>query len=537
MAAPLMLSVPFDHHDPQYQHYTREGTEVGRVLFPFQSKPITTTNLRQLGDALAPSAKKVKAANKVVDTVKSCMEACNVVSVDRVCVSGSYGKKTALPSFDVDLILFINGLTPPFESELENIRVYLSQNLNGIEMAKKSPYSVTFYLNGLKVDLLLAPNLVPGPSQNKRSDQHKALLQEIASAKPRDREERARYLSPAFSETIVEFMKRQPPFVNAAVRLAKLWKNSCSVGPFTFPRWFSSFLVELISSEAAKIELIEHHGDASLLRVLINFFNTISAPTELKLIFEENYKESDVPKGILKQRPLVLDPSNPYSNVAKRMNWNVIKLLAQDSLTVLKEAEKQDLNVSISDLFRPRLGEDVPRLYRQLNFQLRFVKSSSWLRRVQVRKISDLEGRLMNPGVTWRAMDKLERNDAARKAKPYILDMFNTLVEITDVAMAYHVAQETEKGIGEVTSGAKFIDNMLHEVFEQPQIDWVPTKERDEDRDVSLVFGQVPIPSAANDLRYLYFCLSFNVDDQHLDFICNSITADIRRRQQDEYND
>jgi hypothetical protein len=57
------------------------------------------------------------------------------------------------------------------------------------------------------------------------------------------------------------------------------------------------------------------------------------------LVFTENYDKSVIPESIHKERPIVLDPSSPYLNVAKPMDWEVIKLLAQHVLAVLNKAE------------------------------------------------------------------------------------------------------------------------------------------------------------------------------------------------------
>jgi hypothetical protein len=458
--------------------------------------------------------------------------ACDLISVDRICVSGSFGKKTALPSFDIDLVLFVNGTTPPFETELKRLYKYLSTNVPGIEMKKASPYSITFYLKGFKVDLLLAPNFVTKPSENPKKEQHQALLQDITAKPPRDRLERARYLSPAFSETVVDFMKKRRPFVNAAVRVAKLWKTSCAVNGSTFPRWFTSFLVELVVSDKAEAELQNKPDDASLVRALKAFFEQLSNPNNLNLVFTENYDESAIPESIRKERPIVLDPSNPYLNVAKPMDWEVIKLLAQHTLAVLNKAESH--TSTMDDLFHPRLGEDISRLFRQLNFQLRFVKHGGWMRSVQVRKIADLEGKMMSPGVTWRATEKLDRDDASRIAKPRILGMLDTLVKVTDLAMSHHIYNGARNGISEVVAACNFIDAMLLEVFDTPRQQWGPSSERHEDRDVTCLFGQIPIPSNEDDLRYLYFCLSFNVDDAGLEYIANCIAVRLRRCQEEE---
>lgn len=84
-------------------------------------------------------------------------------------------------------------------------------------MIKSSPYSVSFLLDGFKVDLLPAPNFVSANYANPGKDQHSALLGMISKETNfLDQQEKARMLSPAFSETVVRFVAKQQPFVNAA---------------------------------------------------------------------------------------------------------------------------------------------------------------------------------------------------------------------------------------------------------------------------------------------------------------------------------
>jgi hypothetical protein len=58
-------------------------------------------------------------AKSVADSVQEVVKECSIVNVDRTCISGSFGKRTALPDFDIDLVLFLNDSNPPFESEIE----------------------------------------------------------------------------------------------------------------------------------------------------------------------------------------------------------------------------------------------------------------------------------------------------------------------------------------------------------------------------------------------------------------------------------
>jgi len=119
------------------------SVDVERVLADaFRAESIQ--NPRALGDALAPSQKIERAAKAVADSVQEAFKICSSIVVDRFYISGSFGKKTALPDFVIDLVLFLNDASPPFESELEIFREYLPMNLTGITILQSSPSSITF---------------------------------------------------------------------------------------------------------------------------------------------------------------------------------------------------------------------------------------------------------------------------------------------------------------------------------------------------------------------------------------------------------
>jgi hypothetical protein len=114
-------------------------------------------------------------------------------------------------------------------------------------------------------------------------------------------------------------MKQKQPCINAAVRICKLWKKTCLVTSNTFPSWFSSFLIEIMAIEAAQRELDEHPSNASLENVLRTFLKGLTVPNTLKVIISDKYKEKDIPDYILRWRPLLMDPVNPYNNVASKL--------------------------------------------------------------------------------------------------------------------------------------------------------------------------------------------------------------------------
>jgi hypothetical protein len=532
------LSNPYDHYDPRVQ-YNREGWgKVERILSNFCSTTtgkINSKNLRALGDQLSPTNKQDIAARKVINRVTKAVLGCEELSVDRCCVTGSFGKGTALPKFDIDLVVFINNMMPPFTSALEELQRYLPRKLGNIEMEMTTRYSVQFLLDGFNVDLLPAPNLVHGPVASKAEEQYQRAIEKIRSLPKSSIEKDMRYWGSSLAEVTVDFMKKQQSFVNAAVRLAKLWKSGCSVLPSTFPKWFSSFLVEIVASEAAKTELRHHPNDASLVRVFENFLKALSVPETLRIVVSDRYQEVDIPERISKQKPLVLDPVNPYCNLASQLcDWVTVKVLAATTLDILSKHTNATIPTLIPHLFAQHLGNDIPRMYHLCNFQLRGIAvSGTWLRSLEIREIKNLKGQRMNPGIEWRSKERLDTNACPEDIQDKILATFETFVNVSTMAIMHHVQRLRQEQIREVAAVSDFADSMLQEVFGKRKQDWVPSFDTHESKDISFTFGQIPIPSSKDDLRYIYLKLSANLDKPMFYRMAYDIKRQIER-QHDE---
>jgi predicted nucleotidyltransferase len=506
----------------------KASDEIGALLRQFRRSPVTPSNLRQLGDQLAPTKQTIRNAKGVIAKVVDAVHKSQGISVDRCCVTGSFGKGTATRDFDIDLVVFVNESEPPFSHTLSELSKQLPKLLLGAEMEKKTQFSVQFYLDGFNVDLLPGPNFVQAHESSKETAQFNATMDKIKDMGPRVVEKEVRYWGSAFAETTVAYMKQQQSFVNAAVRLAKLWKNLCVVAPWTFPRWFSSHVVEIISSDLAAKELAQNSHDASLVRVMEHFFRALSSPQHL-VVVGTNHKDEDIPVWIKKQRPLVLDPVNPFNNLAMHLkDWKSIELLASSSLALMTSD-----GVTVLDLFQPRVSSSMSSIYHRCNFQFRMIaKTESWIRTLQVRSIRSLNGKAMNPGVEWRSKDKLDRGACSLDVQEVLLSQFVNYVNVSTTVLLWHVREAKSR---EVASASSFVDSMLSEVFQKEVTNWTGANDTHESRDISFTFGQIPIPSPPDDCRFLYLKLSVNLLDERIYRLAYDIQRELER--QEEEND
>ncbi len=53
----------------------------------------------------------------------------DLCSIDRVCVSGSRGRRTSLTGSDLDVVLFLNGAEPPWNHALADVANSISNEL------------------------------------------------------------------------------------------------------------------------------------------------------------------------------------------------------------------------------------------------------------------------------------------------------------------------------------------------------------------------------------------------------------------------
>jgi hypothetical protein len=411
------------------------------------------------------------------------------------------------------------------------LEAYLPSAFPNVEIEMTTRFSIQFMLENFEVDLLPAQNL--GATSK---EQYLRTMERIKDISDNARscaafDKAARFWGSALAEKTVDWMSSQQAFVNDAARLAKLWKAGCKVLLSTFPLWFTSFLVEIVASYMARRELDQHPNDASLVRVLDNFFLSLSKPQELCVVFEDRYSKRDIPSYVFEKRPLVLDPVNPYNNLATQLgDWTTIKLLAATTLDKLRSTP-----LRLVDLFEPKMGDDIPRMYHHCNFQLRLIAvPGTWVRSLDVRMITDLGGKRMNPGVEWKSRTRLQQNACPDNVQQRILATFHAFVKVSTVALMDQVSLSLGR---EVVTASEFADEMLREVFGLPKQKWSPTTNTHESRDVSFIFGQIPIPSPQDDLRYIYLKLSVNLDDAQIYRVAYEMQRDMERWREDNEDD
>lgn len=163
--------------------------------------------------------------NSICFQIKQILQVRSRYKIDRMCVAGSAGKKTEIFSSDIDCVLFINDVRPPYNDLLKEFNFILkAAKLRNVKITaiKTTRYSLQFKAGEFEYDFLPAPNFVRA-RDGKRHDGRKMQYRKTLEYMARDPEKYKYVYGAALAEATVDFMKTRSGFANEMVRLAKYW--------------------------------------------------------------------------------------------------------------------------------------------------------------------------------------------------------------------------------------------------------------------------------------------------------------------------
>ena len=139
------------------------------------------------------------------------------------------------------------------------------------------------------------------------------------------------FWSPSSAQRAVALMRAQPPFVRAAARAVKSWRNALELTKSKFRP--SSYLIELLCCWAHTSSGIAAKSASAIFWEVIKM---LAAPAQqLCIKWDKNvraYSLECVPHPVLASRPLVLDPFNPGNNVVRKDNLKKVRGYAMRAL-------------------------------------------------------------------------------------------------------------------------------------------------------------------------------------------------------------
>jgi hypothetical protein len=247
------------------------------------------------------SSKATQALNDITAAVSEKL----FLNVDHVVRGGSVGRGTVIGgSTDAEIVFFLKDL--PVAGQLKwlpalhkavvgVLKEYLSAS-HGVEDVLAEADSVKFNVRGVvSVDMKFVPVF------DSLGEVYKALKQNEADARRR--------LGCALLKERTHFISKQPGQVKVTMRLLKWWRDqqqwsSLSSRP-------SDDLIELLVVHSACLSKPQDQQTA-----VTNVLALMSRFTELHVTWTNYYKKSDIWEPLLNHSPLLMDPVNPFLNVA-----------------------------------------------------------------------------------------------------------------------------------------------------------------------------------------------------------------------------
>jgi len=247
------------------------------------------------------SSKATQALNEITTTVSEKL----FLNIDHVVGGGSVGRGTVIGgATDAELVFFLKDL--PVAGQLRWLPALhkavvgvLNEHLGasqGVENVHATPDSVKLSVRGVvAVDLKFVPVF----------ESYASTLKFLAQEGPETRKK----LGAALLKERTNFISKQPGQVKVTMRLLKWWRDQ--------QQWSramsrpSDDLLELLTVYSATQSKPQDQQSAvgNVLALMTRF-------DELCVTWTNFYKKTDIWEPLANQRPLVMDPVNPYLNLA-----------------------------------------------------------------------------------------------------------------------------------------------------------------------------------------------------------------------------
>jgi len=465
----------------------------------------------------------VNLAKKTIQKVFLLLQKKSRHSLDRVRVVGGIEKKTSTAiKAEIDSVIYYNDVNNNLKKEdiVDDFKKVLLLNTN---LTQKDIYitknnSMKFTMDGVPIDLLVGVNMVSSNATNVASQQSREILQLIKqSADPQTASEMN---STELSESSLEFIKSKSKFVHDVARLAKFWNQNILFKTYVFGR---SYIIELLAVDAALEEennkgssisnafkgflnrvchlksqeiifedyyKVSDNKGFSISNAFKGFLNRVCHIKSQEIIFEDYYKISDIPISIRNQKPLLMDPSNPYNNLLHVANtkdgqhfMEMFQVCARVTYNMMKNG-CNDINL----LFYPQ-----PMLY-QLRKKEKWIQLKDGTYHISLTSKDHLEVKKVIPNMPLMP-DLILRDPQGNDLKDDLQAMLFTLAGFTYSIIMQHPGMTSRKIMEEV---AAFVKKM-----EGKDGVWVPGSWKHDKKAVTLV---VPF----NDPKKRVLLLSFD---------------------------
>jgi hypothetical protein len=260
-----------------------------------------------------------KCANRLTSIVEYLKSLC-IFEVDRVVKGGSVGNGTSVEGcMDASLVFFLKGLPVHSHSSwmpplLRSMKAVLDvQPPEGILSVDCSEEALFLKSDcGMSVILAFATSF--------------ASYGETVEALGNQGPEARKFFGAAFAKESVSFVQKQSGSCKTTIRLLKWWRDQqdwqCDL---TRP---SNQVMELVAIYAYMVQ-----GQENQKQAVANCMALFAQFNRLRITFTNFYEKSEIWEPLLLQRPLLMDPVNPFVNVADPQAFDPRELMEKAATT------------------------------------------------------------------------------------------------------------------------------------------------------------------------------------------------------------
>merc|ERR1740117_1262573 len=230
-------------------------------------------------------SKTAQALGQIADAISQVV----FLNVDHIVKGGSVGKGTAIPgASDAELVFFLEGMQVIGDS--------LRMKVQGL----------------ITVDVRFSPVF-------------QSYAKIIKSLGEQGLEAR-RFFTTTLAKESTLFISQQPKAVKVTIQLLKWWRDQ--------QNWSDSIMRptnEMLELMAVYSAVQTKPADQRT--AIANVMALLSQFSELRIVWSNYYSKDDVWAPLLRQRPLLMDPTNPFVNVADAQSFDSTELMSFASST------------------------------------------------------------------------------------------------------------------------------------------------------------------------------------------------------------
>jgi hypothetical protein len=313
-----------------------EPQQSGIQLRHPENKPISDESLSEYGKMLKFDDKYLKKANEVCQKVLDSLKT-GETKPERFSVSESHVCQEGVEDTGIDIVAFMKD-----NQSLNKVKSVISESLNRLGARNVSTDDkdvVHFDLDNVRVNLGFSESKGPTVGEHRKMVFQQTSRRDKEGKLHKDQIEK---VSVDLHDSMTDFLKdkQKDEFDRAAMRLARAWRRT-ALAPFG--DWFSPLDSMLVMQNVLNRERARGARQVGMESVMRQFLNDLANVENMSLTFPDMslYDWDVVPQWIQQERPLLLDPVNPFRNVFSGIERGMFQSMQRQAQQALKIMEKE----------------------------------------------------------------------------------------------------------------------------------------------------------------------------------------------------